>query len=135
MLRMDRDSNAIVEALSGEYMSIYTIEPETGRYREYCVASAYKQLGLSSGGDDFFRQFANEMEKVVNPDDLHKFRERFTKENIFKDLGEKGSFHLPYILMINGEQKPVSIKITLSNRLDSEKLIAGIREWKERKQK
>ncbi|MCR4615260.1 MAG: EAL domain-containing protein [Clostridiales bacterium] len=135
VLRMDRDSNAIVEALSGDYLCLYTIDPQTGYYREYSSTDSYKELGLNTEGNNFFYNIICDAERVVYPDDLPLFREQMNKENVLATIKENGMFKLHHRIIIDGEPKPVSLKIAMVRKNDGDKLIAGIRVWKERKQR
>ena len=50
-----------------------------------------------------------------------------------KQLEEKGVFNMSYRLVINGVPKSVSLKIAPFNDNEGQKLIAGVRAWRERK--
>ena len=128
----EEDAYKRVMALSGDYLSLYTVEPDTGRYYQFNANGDYTSLGLAITGDDFFRQTLIDVQNVVFPDDLPLFRERFTKENILRVIKEEGLFQIRYRLLIKGIPTPVSLKIVSVKERDGERLIAGVRVWRER---
>ena len=123
---------ARVMALSGDYLSLYTVEPDTGRYFEFIATGDYESLGFAKTGEDFFLQGIVDGKKTVFPEDLPIYLERFTKENVLRELKEQGVFQLRYRLVIKGEPRPVLLKIVSVREPDGEKLIAGVRVWRDR---
>ena len=132
-IQKERDTLARVMALSEDYLTLYMVNPETERYVEYNATDEYKSLGLAVEGEDFFRQCIINSEKVICPDDREQFRQRFTKENILKGIQEDGMFKMNYKLMIQGEERPVTLKIAPIKDDTGEKLVMGVRAWKIRK--
>ena len=130
-----REESAYVRimALSGDYLSLYTINPDTGCYIEYSTSSEYESLGFAKRGEDFFRQGIIDGKKVVFPDDLPMYLDHFTKEKILEEIRQNGLYQLQYSLMLNGEPQPVVLKIVSVQENDEEKLIAGIRPWRKRR--
>ena len=129
----ERDVLSQVMALSENYLSLYAIDPATGRYIEYSTASEYETLGLAKEGERFFEDAAKNGLTAIYEDDLPKYLEVFTEENIKRAIEESGSFNLQYRLMINGEPRPVSLRIAKIRESEGEKLVAGIRAWQTRK--
>lgn len=123
---------ARVMALSGDYLSLYTVELENDRYYEYNATNEFKTLGLSLTGEDFFGKALEVGEKIVFEDDLPLYRSHFTKDTILQDIKEKGFFQLHYRLIIQGVRKSVVVKIVPVVENGNEKLIVGVRLWKTR---
>jgi len=109
------------------------VDPDTGSYVEYNSTNEYDSLGFDKTGADFFRQGIIDGKKTVCPEDLPLYLERFTKENVLRDIQDEGVFNLRYRLMINGEARPVILRIARVMESDGDKLIAGVRIWRERK--
>lgn len=126
-LREERLVYSRICALSGEYISFYTVNPETGHYMVFNAASDYRNLGLSGEGDDFFAESLTDAQNVICKEDLPLFRERFTKENVLKEIAEKGSFHLKYGLLLKKKPHPVILKAAMTVENGEERLIVGIR--------
>lgn len=121
-----------VMALSGEYLGLYTIDPETGHYFDYIATKEYRSLGFAEEGEDFFRQGAVDGQRAVYSEDLPMYLEQFTRERVFRDIREKGAYLLRYRIVINGAPKQVLLKIVPVQEREGEKLVAGVREWRER---
>lgn len=132
--RIQREETAYarVMALSGDYLSLYTVEPETGHYTEYIATEEYESLGFAKAGENFFVQGVVDGKKAVYKEDLSRYLYYFTRENILRELQENRPFQLHYRLVINGVPRPVSLKIVSVREKDGEKWIAGVRVWKER---
>ena len=131
-LQREEMAYARVMALSGDYLSLYTVELENDRYYEYNATNEFKTLGLSLTGEDFFGKALEVGEKIVFEDDLPLYRSHFTKDTILQDIKEKGFFQLHYRLIIQGVRKSVVVKIVSVVENGNEKLIVGVRLWKTR---
>ena len=107
-MQRGRDVLARVMALSENYLTLYSIEPETGRYIEYATSGEYESLGLAKEGEDFFGQSIANGKKVIYEEDLPNYLERLTEENVKREIEETGTYKLQYRLMINGEPRKVS---------------------------
>ena len=132
-IRRERDTMARMMALSEDYLSLYTLDPDTGRYVEYSATSEYESLGFAKTGDDFFRQGVVDGMKTVHPDDLPRYLQQFTREKVMKGIRENGVFKMQYRLMIGGDPKPVSLRIARFKEGNEEKLVAGVRAWRTRR--
>jgi hypothetical protein len=108
-LQNERAMLVRVMALSDGYLSLFTVDPETGHFLEY--TRSYATLGTPKDGDDFFGQSIENAPKVLHPDDQSEFLQRFSKENIMRDIRNQGHFTIQYRIMIDGVPKPVELKI------------------------
>ena len=115
-----------IAALSGKYYALYTVDSETGLYSEFNVTSGYGDLGFDKKGENFFTKGRSDGEQMVYPEDLPYFLEHFTRENIMRDVAEKGMCQLRYRLVINGEPKYILLKAAMVTESDGEKLIVGV---------
>ena len=121
-------------ALSDDYLSLYIIDPETGHYLEQSASEEYESLGLAKGGRDFFQQARADAGKAFHPDDLPVFLQRFNREQVMKEIRENRVFKLQYRLMINGTPKQVSLRMAAYREGKKEKLVAGVRAWRTRRE-
>ena len=117
---------ARIAVLSGEYYALYTVDPETGLYSEYNVTSGYGELGFDKKGENFFTKGRSDGRQMVYREDLPYFLEHFTKEEIMRDIWEKGMYQIRYRLVINGEPRPIVLKAALVEESDGEKLTVGV---------
>jgi hypothetical protein len=126
-IQRERDSFARITALSEDYLSLYSVDPETGNYVEYSTTDYYDALGFEKKGDDFFLQGVIDGKKIICPEDLPKYLRLFTKENILREIEQNGVFRMKYRLMIGGKPTPVVLRIARVKERDGEKLIVGVR--------
>ncbi len=131
-LQKERDTMIRIKALSDGYLTLYTVDPDTGRYIEYSSSDDYDTLGVAKEGEDFFRQSIANAGKYFFPDDVEVFRKQFTRENIMRTIRASGSFKTQYRLMINGEPRPVTLKAAMFREGGEEKLVVGVRAWRKR---
>ena len=129
-VQKERDTLAGIMALSEDYLSLYSVDPATDSYIEYSASSDYESLGLAKEGGDFFVQSIADAQSAVYIDDLPEFLRAFTKENILEEIQKNRAFKLQYRLVINGEPRPVSLKIAPFNEHDEERLVVGVRAWR-----
>ena len=129
----EQNTLARVMALNEDYLSLYTVEPSTGRYVEYTASEDYETLGFGKTGDDFFRQGLIDGRRAVVPEDLPFYLEHFTKDEILGEIHRQGVFRLVYRLMIRGREQKVILKIAPFKENGTEKLFAGVRTWRDRR--
>ena len=133
-LMREKDALARVMSLSEDYMSIYSIDCETNKFFEYGATEEFETLGIAKVGNDFFESTRITSKGLIHPDDEAEYWKRITKEFIMNEIREKGSYSYSYRLLINGEYKPVCFKIVPVRESSGDKLVAGIRELKDRKE-
>ena len=114
-------------ALSGNYLSFYTVDLKTGKYYEYNSSNEYKKFGLEISGNDFFKSAIENSQKFVYEEDIPVFLKKFNRDTVLKAISEKGAFRLKYRLLINGEIRPAKLKIVSIIENGDEKLIVGVR--------
>lgn len=125
-LQAEQITYARISALAGDYLCIYTVDPETDHYVEYSGSQRYDSLGLAKEGDNFFDIVKRETEKKVYKDDLPLVLPAFTKENVMREIDENGLFVLQYRLVIDGEPIYISARAALVEEKDGPRLIVGI---------
>ena len=132
--RMERERDVFmsVAALSGNFLVVYSIDVETERYIEYRATRDFESLGIAKEGEGFFQKAIENGERVVYPEDLQVYKEKFTKDNVMRQIEEAGAFNMQYRLMINGVPQPVSLRIAKVEESSVDKLVAGIRVWQTR---
>ncbi len=121
------DSLAMLMSLSGDFISTYIVDLKTEDYIEYKATSEYEKLGLAKQGEDFFAHTHKDAEGVLFFDDLEAFKAAFTKENVLRQIAQKGVFVVHYRMHIGGEIKSASTRITMAKENGEDKLIVGIR--------
>ena len=124
--RHERVALGRIAALSGNYIVIYSVDPETNQYVEFSADADYGKYGLAKDGEDFFEQVRVNSPKAVHPEDFAEYTRLFTRENVLREIGAHGLFALNYRLVLNGRAIPVSLRAAIVREDDGEKLIVGI---------
>lgn len=122
----ERIACARVNALSGDYLSVHIVDPETGRYREYNANAEYDRFELPNEGSDFFSYTLELAPDYVYPEDLQRFLQAFSRENIMAEIREKGLFILTYRLLVDGKPTYVQLKAAMVEEKEGPRLIFGI---------
>ncbi len=132
-LKRERAALVRVMALSDGYLSLYTVEPETGHYVEYTCSDDFAKLGAPKEGDGFIRQLIENARHYLYAEDTPAFLERFSKENIERDIAQQGYFSINYRIMMNGKPVKVVMRIAPFTENNSVKMLVGVRMWRERR--
>ena len=131
-LQKERETLVRVMALSDGYLSLFTVDPKTGKYVEYSSSEDFDSLGAAKDGDDFFGQaYIDAFTHCYEPD-RKRFQEQVTLENVMREVRLNGVFKIDYRLIIRGEPRPVTLKAALFSESGEEKLVVGVRAWRER---
>ena len=133
-LKRDQETLVRVKALSDGYLSIFTVDPKTGKYMECSSSDDFDSLGAAKEGDDFFGQAYIDTFTYCYEEDRKRFQEQVTAENVLKEIKEHGKFSINYRLIIKGVPRPVTLKAALFKDGDEEKLVVGVRAWRERRE-
>ena len=131
LLLMANRTIASFQALSGNYIALYTVDPKTGAYLEYSVSADYESLGFEKEGADFFHKGIEDGKKAVYPDDLDAYLREFSKENVLRCARENGLFTMRYRLVIGGAPVDVMLRAALVREDGREKLIVGVNKLQE----
>jgi hypothetical protein len=130
-LRRERESMVRVMALSDGYLTLFTIDPKTGKYIEYSSSDDFDSLGAKKDGNDFFGQAYVDAFTYCYEEDRQRFQEQVTQENVLRVIRERGNFSIDYRLIIRGKPRPVTLKAALFKEGGVEKLVVGVRAWKD----
>lgn len=125
-LKDERIAYSRLNALSGNFIAIYVIDPETDHYQEYSSSIGYKEFEVPDEGEDFFTSAIENGRKVVHPDDLDKYLSSFSKESIMSEIEQNGIYHLRYRIILNGSPLYVLLKAALVYEDEGARLIVGL---------
>ncbi|MBQ7488113.1 MAG: response regulator [Clostridia bacterium] len=115
----------VAQALTGDYFSIYVVEPDTERFVEYSSTERYSELGIEKAGDNFFSVSRHNMARLIYEGDRDRVLGTFTKEKVMKILERDGSFTMKYRLMFGETPVYVSMKATLLEDKNGRHLVIG----------
>ncbi|MBR3158857.1 MAG: EAL domain-containing protein [Atopobiaceae bacterium] len=126
-LREERIIYARLHALSGNYIAVYVVDPETNAYHEFSATENYvATFAQAKEGTDFFKSVRDASQLYNHPDDQPRFLEAFTKENVLAQIERKGFFTLDYRLIMGGQPLYVELKAAMVEEDEGLRLIVGI---------
>ena len=125
-LQQERNAYARINALSGQFLCVYIVVPETGRYREYSAMEGFNSLALPKEGPDFFTAMREEGRRVFYPDDVSRFLSMFTQEGVLSEIERNGVFSMNCRLWMNGEPKYVQLRVAMVDEKKGRRLVFGI---------
>ena len=102
----------IARALARDYYNIYYVDLDTEHFIEYRSPVGGEELAMERHGENFFAETISETKKRMYGEDRDAFLAGFTKENIERDLDERGFFTASYRLVDTGVPMRVNMKIT-----------------------
>lgn len=116
-----------ISALSGDYLCIYVVEPDTGKYREYSSTAGFDAFAMPDEGDNFFSDFRENSIKLVYPEDQNRVFTALTMINVLEEVGKNGIFTLSYrLLMKDAEPRYVQMKAAIVYEKDGRRLVVGV---------
>jgi len=125
-LKEEQTTYSRIAALMGNFVAIYTVDPESGYYMQYSASTEYSSLGTSRVGQDFFADSLDEIKRAIHPDDIAYFLSVFSKEKILARVRNGKIYKIRYRLMLNGEPVMVSLRAGLVEEQDGPQLIVGL---------
>ena len=122
----ERKSYLRLNALNGNLLVLYFVDPETGHYTEFSASREYDDLGLAKQGDDWFQTAYEDSKKALHPEDLPLFHSRVTRENVLAAIERDGVFVLDYRLMTGELPTYVRLRAALVEENGAKTLIIGL---------
>lgn len=116
-----------ISALSGDYLCIYVVEPDSGKYREYTSTAGFDAFSIPDEGDNFFSDFRENSIKFVYPEDQNRVFTALTMNNVLEEVGKNGIFTLSYRLAVNDDDpRYVQMKAAIVYEKDGRRLVVGV---------
>ena len=118
---------ARLHALTGNFLCVYVVDPESGHYREFSATDEYEQcFAQAKDGTDFFDKVRREAHVFNHPEDLNRFLAAFTKEKVMAEIARSGFFTLSYRLMVEGKPLHIQMKAAMVEEKGGPRLIVGL---------
>ena len=118
---------ARLHAITGNFLVVYVVDPETGSYREFSSTDEYMaDLALPKEGPDFFDMIRKAAVQFNHPEDVDLFLSAFTKENLITEIENIGIFTLGFRLMMGGRPRHVQMKAAMVEEKEGPRLIVGL---------
>ena len=115
-----------INALAGDFLAVYVIDPESGRYREFSATKGYETLEQAKEGTDFFGVTRKAAEKAVFPEDMNLFLSAVTEENVLRQVEQNGIFTLTYRINLEGKTPYIQFKAAMVEEKEGRRLIVGL---------
>ena len=126
-IQEERIVYARLHALTGNFIVVYVVDPETDNYREFSATSNYEEgFRQAKEGNDFFTTVREAARKFNYHEDLPRFLTAFTKENIMAEIGRSGIFTLGYRFVMEGKPIHVQLKAAMVEEKEGPRLVVGL---------
>ena len=125
-LKEEKATYSRISVLMGDFIAIYTVDPETGAYMEYSSSQEYSEQGLDKIGTDFFAEAIENGKGRIHPDDYDQLMKSLTMENVLAMTQDGKVFIQRYRLKFGEEYTWVCLRGGLVKEKDGAQLIMGI---------
>ncbi|MCR4640844.1 MAG: EAL domain-containing protein [Lachnospiraceae bacterium] len=125
-LREESITFSRISALMGNFIAIYTVDPESGTYMIYSATDEYSRMGSSRVGTDFFGDSVKEALPRLHPDDAECFLAGMDREKILEKVKNGEVFILSYRLKLSSDYEKLSLRVGLVREKDGPQLIVGV---------
>lgn len=126
-IQEERIVYARLHALTGNFVCVYVVDPETGSYREFSAADHYeKSFAQAKSGEDFFKTLREAAAVFCHPDDRKRVLSLLTKENILSAVEHSGIFTLGYRIMTEGKPVYYQLKGAMVEEKEGPRLVVGL---------
>lgn len=126
-IREERLIYAHLQALVGNSICVYVIDPETDRYREFSATHDYTEsFSQAKSGEHFFDVVRKVAKEFNDPEDLDRFLSVFTKDNIIAEIESSGLFVLVYRLIMDGKPRYVQMSAAMVEEKEGKRLVVGL---------
>ena len=116
-----------LSALEGDYLCIYIVDPETGRFREFSSANGYEAaFSQAKEGPDFFATMREGIRTYCHPDDVNRVLAAIAGENVTAGIEKEGIFTVSYRLMVNGKPRYVRLKAAMVEEKEGRRIVVGV---------
>ena len=126
-IQEERIIYARLHALTGNFVCVYVVDPETGSYREFSAADHYEEsFAQAKSGVDFFNTLREAARVFSHPDDQKRVLSLLTKESIMAEVKRSGIFTLGYRIMTEGKPVHYQLKAAMVEEEEGPRLIVGL---------
>ena len=126
-IQEERVVYARLHALTGNFVCVYVVDPESGSYREFSAADHYeKSFAQAKSGKDFFKTLRDAAAIYCHPDDQKRVLSLLTKENIMSAVERSGIFTLSYRIMTEGKPVYYQLKGAMVEEKEGPRLVVGL---------
>ncbi len=113
----------IAQALASDYFNLFYVDLRTEKFIEYSSGNGQEGIVVEGHGEDFFALARKNARILLYQEDQDAFIAAFTKENVTRELDQKGSFTIQYRLDNGGKPLLVNMK---AKRMYRDFIIIGV---------
>ena len=125
-----RSANVIyarLNAITGNFICVYVIDPQTGRYREFSGNADYEaNFAQAKEGADFFATLREAARVYSHPSDRERVLSKLNQDNIMAQIGRSGIYTLSYRIMVDGQPLHVQLNAAMVEEEEGARLIVGL---------
>ena len=126
-IQEERIIYARLHALTGNFICVYIVDPETAVYREFSAADHYEaSFAQAKAGVDFFHTLREAARVFSHPDDQKRVLSLLTKENIMAEVERSGIFTLGYRILTDGKPMHYQLKAAMVEEKEGPRLVVGL---------
>jgi len=122
----ERIAYARINALIGDFLCLYIVDPVSGLYHEYSKSGNFKKYALPESGDDFFGVAAEYARRYVYPDDQHMFLTAFTKDNVMREISLNGHCEMSCRFVMDSRPVHTRLRAAFVVEKDGMRMVVGI---------
>ena len=120
---------ARLQALAGNFIVVYVVDPESGNYREFSATDDYSEsFSQAKEGTDFFTVLHEAARIYSHPDDLGRVLPMLEREVIMAEIEKSGIFTLGYRIMMDDRPVYVEMKAAMVEEKEGPRLVVGLNE-------
>ena len=118
---------ARLNAITGNFICIYVVDPQTGCYREFSTTADFeKSFAQAKEGDDFFAALREGIRRFSHPDDVKRVLASLSKARVMEEIQRSGIFTLNYRLMMGEQPRYVQMSAAMVEEKEGSRLIVGV---------
>ena len=126
-LQEERIVYARLHAITGNFICVYVVDPETGKYHEFSATNNYEEsFAQAKEGTDFFTTLREAARVFSHPDDRDRVLSLLTQENVMAEIKRAGIFTLGYRIMMEDKPLHVQMNAALVEEKEGPRLILGL---------
>ncbi len=126
-IREERIIYARLHALTGNFIVVYVVDPETGSYREFSSTDHYEEsFAQAKEGTDFFATLRNAVQVYGHPKDVDRVLSLITPENVMAEIERSGIFTVGYRILMGDRYVHFQLKAAMVEENEGSRLIVGL---------
>ena len=119
--------NQLTKTLLMDYKGVYYVNAITNKYICCSVDEASQTLHIIQSGDDFFKDLAEDVDKVIFEADRHIFKQDMTRTNFLLQLEKGTAKNIEYRYILDGTPVYYTLRLLKGPCKGNEYFILGVK--------